>query len=629
MHVIWFPTGGGKTEAYLLATAFELIRRRLVHAERDGGTAVFSRYTLRLLTADQFQRTGSLIAALELIRKENEEKLGSRKFSLGLWVGNAVTPNKIRDAHDLHQKELQADFPKNHFQLQACPCCGTEIYPSGKKTNRGAWNKRDFGVESTEEKFFFRCRNVECELFTDIIPLNIVDEALYKDPPSIILGTMDKFALLPWDDRARVFFWGVNDSSVGPSLIIQDELHLISGPLGSLSAPYEAAIDAIIGTRGPVPKRIGSTATIRNAEEQIKGLYGRGVSIFPPPCGSWDDAFFFNTDRTKPGRLYLGAMGQGYTKPVIAMAWTAAALLQAPKEIDLPQDALDAYWTVVAYHNSRRELGRTITAARDEISARIKTIATSEGKIRILGEPLELSAQMVRSMSEALNELKRGHTLEKSAVDLVPCTSLISVGVDVSRLGVMLVNGQPKLTSEYIQATSRVGRGSVPGLIITLFSPSKPRDRSHYEDFCAYHQSIYRHVEPTSVTPYALPSRERSLHAALVALIRHSLEWKANDAAGKLDFGSPKTKEAIESLLEQMCASDPAEATALRKLSQTRIKEWEEFAESNKPLYFESKQGGKQFAALLYKHGGAQNNRLWATMMSVRNVDSETKINVR
>lgn len=628
VDVIWFPTGGGKTEAYLFVTAFEMFRRRIVHGEQDTATAVLSRYTLRLLTAQQFQRTSALIVALELIRRTDETSFGTRPFTLGLWVGASLTPNKVRKAHEWFNLMMDSDRPENKFLLEACPHCATELIPSKPRKGRHGWNKLDFGIHSTEADFYFFCPNSECA-FHKRLPLQVVDDCLYASPPSMLLGTIDKFAQLTWDDRARVFFGGPSDRSVPPSLIIQDELHLISGPLGSLAAPYEAAIDTIIQLRGLQPKRICATATIRNAGEQIMGLYGRKSAVFPSPCGRWDDAYFFRTEREKPGRQYLGVMGQGYIKPVVAMAWTAAALLQSSEEVKLDPKSHDGYRTLLAYHNSRRELGRTLTAAQDEVATRIQTIASSPTCVRSLGDPLELSAQMVASMTEALGELGRAHTNQRPAVDFVPCTSIISVGVDVDRLGLMMVNGQPKLTSEYIQATSRVGRGEVPGLVVTLFSPSKPRDRSHYEDFRAYHESIYRHVEPTSVTPYALPARERTLHAALVALIRHVLQWRRFDQAGHVDFESAETKLAISTMINTMKSADASEAASLQQLLGDRIEEWKEFAEANAPLHYDSRQAGAQFFSLLYEFGKSSGRSLWPTMTSVRNVDAEVPIVVQ
>jgi len=629
VDVIWFPTGGGKTEAYLFVTAFELVRRRLVYKELDTATGVISRYTLRMLTAQQFQRTAGLAVSLELLRRADPGLLGDRPFSLGLWAGGGLTPNRYRKAHDLLEECLDSAKPENPFQLQACPCCATELFPSKPKGRAGHWDPGQFGVVSTPGSFEFHCPSPACE-FHQGLPVNVIDDALYDQPPSILLGTLDKFAQLPWDARARVFFGGPGDDSAPPSLVLQDELHLISGPLGSISAPYEAAIETIIRLRGSSPKRIASTATIRNAREQVKALYGRKSAVFPTPCGSWRNAFFFSIDEEAPGRTYVGVMGQGYTKPVVAMAWTAAALLQAPMEVTLDPVTRDAYWTLLAYHNSRRELGRTLTAARDEIASRIKVVASERALPRKVNEPLELSSHMVKSMGEAMEALQREHSEHRPAVDLVPCTNIISVGVDVGRLGLMLVNGQPKLTSEYIQASSRVGRDKVPGLVVTLFSPSKPRDRSHYEDFRAYHEAIYRHVEPTSVTPYALPARERTLHAALVALVRHALPWSKTGDASRVDFDDPRTKGAIDRMLGLMCSADPGEADELKKLAFERIAEWSSYAETYGPTFqYESRQAPLNFDSLLYAYGGLRGRGQWPAMNSVRNVDSETPIVIK
>ncbi len=627
VDVIWFPTGGGKTEAYLLVSAFEMVRRRIVHGDRDKATAIISRYTLRFLTAQQFQRTGALVVALEVLRGRLPAELGMRPFTLGLWVGGAVTPNDFRKAHERFQEQFDSRSPRNPFLLQACPCCGTEIFPSAKGRGRDHWVESDFGVVARPDQFRFRCASQACE-FHDGLPLHVVDEALYREPPSMLLGTVDKFALLPWDDRSRVFFGGVDDQSVPPSLVLQDELHLISGPLGSLAAPYDAAIDTIIKARGLRAKRIGSTATIRNAREQVRGLYGQEVAVFPSPSTRWDNAYFFSTDLQAPGRTYLGIMGQGYIKPVVAMAWTAAALLQAAKEVKLDPKSLDAYWSLLAYHNSKRELGRTLTAAQDEIQARIRAIAKSPSLVRTVREPLELSAAMVKSLGEAIEALERPYDDRNPPVDLVPCTSIISVGVDLDRLGIMLMNGQPKLTSEYIQATSRVGRGEVPGLVVSLFSATKPRDRSHYEDFRTYHESIYRHVEPTSLTPYALPARERTLHAALIAAIRHATPFSANESAKTVDFDGPDVQQRMADLVAAMTAADPTESGAIKALLDERLAEWREEAESGYSLLYERQRVGHQFTSLLTPYGKAKAGALWPTMMSVRNVDSEVRIRI-
>lgn len=629
VDVIWFPTGGGKTEAYLLVAAFELVRRRLVLGDGDEATAVLSRYTLRMLTAQQFQRTGMLIAALELLRRNQPSKLGTRPFSLGLWVGGGdqgLTPNKFADAVgklDEMRKAARDPHAKNPFLLDRCPACSTSIVDA----HAGA-----LGIECDANKFRFHCLSPECE-FCDGIPMQVVDEALYRDPPSILLGTLDKFAGLAWDPRPAAFFGGASGNAPPPSLVIQDELHLISGPLGSICAPYEVAIDSVIRARnhGRGAKVIASTATIRNAMEQVRGIYGRGSTVFPSPVRHWDDAFFFRLEDSAkvPGRLYIGAMGQGTTTPVVSMVWTVAALLQASKELRLPGSLADAYWTVLVYLNSRRELGRTLTAASQEIPDRIKAIASAEDRARSVDRVLELSSQMTRDMSEAIRELSRRGTPKEPAVDVVPCTSIISVGVDVDRLGLMMVNGQPKLTSEYIQASSRVGRSrEAPGFVLALYSPAKPRDRSHYEDFRAYHESFYRYVEPTSVTPYAPPARARTLHAAIVAMIRQGTQYGENDQAGSVTAGDPEVKALLHAFIGRVRNADSDEQGAVDDLVDKFMEEWEEQAKAGGAMYYSSP--GKQFhagsVALLRDFGQPETYGWYEAMRSVRNVDPDVAL---
>jgi len=621
VDVIWFPTGGGKTEAYLLVAAFELIRRRLVHGDQDQAVAVLSRYTLRMLTTQQFQRTGMLISALELLRRDAGGKLGSRPYSVGLWVGQSLTPNSFAKAMELYDDWSKAAAgAKNPFLLDRCPACSTAIVDDAS----GA-----VGVDCGPAHFKFKCLSPRCE-FHDGIPMQVVDEALYREPPAILLGTLDKFAGLTWDDRPRVFFGGVSDEAPPPSLIIQDELHLISGPLGSICAPYEVAIDSIIRERngGRGAKMVASTATIRNSRDQVKGIYARESTVFPSPIREWDDAFFFRLEDTTatPGRLYVGAMGQGTTTPVVSMVWTAAALLQASAEVELPDRLRDAYWTVLVYLNSRRELGRTITAASQEIPDRMKAIASVEDNVRAVERIMELSSQMASDMGDAIRTLERQGTQQAPAVDLVPSTSIISVGVDVDRLGLMLVNGQPKLTSEYIQASSRVGRSrSAPGLVVSLYSPAKSRDRSHYEDFRAYHESFYRFVEPTSVTPYAPPARKRTLHSAIIAMIRHATSYRDNDQAGAVRFDAPQVARLVDGFRLRVRLADPSEAAEVNVEIDRFLSAWEEQAQSGRTLYYSCP--GRQFVAisssLIRDFGEPEKFGIYESMRSVRNVDPD------
>lgn len=618
VDLIWFPTGGGKTEAYLWVAALEMFLRRLRHGEKGAGTAVIKRYTLRLLTSQQFQRAASLICACERLRLARND-LGTSPFTLGLWIGGHSSANTFVEAKEQYDDLIDDARPENPFQLQRCPWCGTRIVPEEQEPDHGS-----YGVRAEQTRFDFFCPTRSCP-FHERLPVAVVDEELYLRPPSMLIGTIDKFARLAWDHRSRAFF---GEHCLPPGLVIQDELHLISGPLGTIAGIYEAAIDCLLTRGGHRPKLIAATATIRRASDQAERLYARHVAVFPPSGLSADDSYFARTDRTVAGRLYIGVMGQGHT-PVTSLVRASAAVCQAPQELKaLCSEVKDGYWTVLIYHNSKRELGKTMALARDDIPARIKVIAVDESDLRQIDNVEELSANLPgRRIPEVLLQLEK--RWGEDAVDILPCTNMISVGVDVKRLGIMIVVGQPKTTAEYIQATSRVGRDRVPGLVVTVYSPTKPRDRSHYESFRAYHDVLYRWVEPTSVTPFALPARERALHAALVILARHAAGLADNAAAELFDPTVEPMRSLIEWLMGRTSRAEPAEAAMTKRHLNELVGEWAARAARSRarltnPLVYVG-SGGKQFESLLctFENPAAE---AWRTLNSMRHVDSESLI---
>lgn len=625
VDLIWFPTGGGKTEAYLLTACFEILWRRLRYGAAGGGTAVLSRYTLSLLTTQQFQRTATAICALEYIRRGKDgaqhHDLGQEPISIGLWVGKETTPNKISDAEDELATLKQMSEPDDRFLLERCPWCGTEIVPERQGQDR------DFGIRADGVTTSFFCPRDTC-VFHERLPVSVVDEQIYEEPPTFLLGTVDKFARLAWEPRAGNLFG--KDGRRAPSLVIQDELHLLAGPLGTTVGLYETAILELCAWRGTVPKVIASTATIRRSQEQIRGLYGRPAQLFPPPGINAGQSYFASPDADKPGRLYVGVMAQGHTAST-STVHVGAAALQAPKDICDDHTLRDAYWTTVAYHNSLRELGRTVTIARDDIPARLAHLTKDDARRRELDDDsvVELTSNIPRAAQPRLLE-RLGKSFEKrDSVSFLATTNMLSVGVDVPRLGLMIMNGQPKTTSEYIQATSRVGRRHVPGLIVTLFRSTKPRDRSHYESFGVYHRALYRHVEPTSVTPWSLPSRKRALHAVLAILVRHGLGLNAEDRAGDI-LDHPEGVARIRDLIvNHVRQADPEEAdTAAEQLDQL-IETWQQEAQSTRGegsrLYYKSQ--GRSYSALLTDFG--RQDGLWETAQSMRNVDRECFVRVK
>jgi hypothetical protein len=620
VDLIWFPTGGGKTEAYLGVAAFEMIRRRLVDGEAGKGTAVIKRYTLRLLTIQQFERAGSLICALETMRRRSDIE-HAYPFSLGLWVGNDSAPNKGDDAQgDL--KKIWATTGRVDgvkVPLKQCPVCAKLIIPERKKEGAA-----DVGIRMKAKSIELFCSDPVCP-FHDGLPISFVDEDLYADAPTLLLGTIDKFAMLAWRPEARAFF-GTDNGANAPSLIIQDELHLISGPLGTLAGIYEAAIDRIISMRGTPAKYICATATIRRSEDQIRKLYGREGALFPPAGVSAADSFFSKVqdDGAQPGRLYVGAMGQGHT-PTFSNVIVSSTLLAAGEDMRRTAgDGIDTWWTVVAYHNSKRELGKTLSLARDDIPGRLK--ALGEARNVASSRVSELSANLRDSeIPEALHRLSV-ELPDADVLDYVACTNMLSVGVDVQRLGLMLVNGQPKTVSEYIQASSRVGRSTSlpPGIVLTLFSPTKPRDRSHYEFFRHFHKAFYRNVEPTSVTPFALPAQERGLHGAFLALVRMVSAVSANRDAKAILFQEATIREFAVGFMNRVEGARDGDLDETRKRLDQFIDSWIVAAGDNgKPLRFVAE--GKQYAGLIRPFQSVGPG-IHETLQSLRNVDVPMKL---
>ncbi|WP_399892169.1 helicase-related protein [Streptomyces sp. BBFR51] len=621
--LIWFPTGGGKTEAYLLLAAFAMVLRR---GEPDGGgTAVLSRYTLSLLTTQQFQRAATTVCALETLRRADPRAYGAEPFSIGLWVGETTTPNTYDKARTAFESARQAAQPDDVFILDRCPWCGTRILPAHKSPDMG-----DYGVRATADSFAFFCPRQEC-VFHDELPVAVVDEHLYDRPPTFVLGTVDKFARLAWEPRAGALFGagGARGArNLPPSLVIQDELHLLTGPLGTTVGLYESAVLGLCaGPDGIGPKVVASTATIRRSGEQVRALYGGDVQLFPPAGLDARHSYFAEPDSSKAGRRCLGVMAQGHTAGRAAVA-TAAALLQGAWE--LPEEHRDAYWTLVAYHHSLRELGRTVTAAADDIPAQLAGLDTGRGVRALVDHQVqELTSNLPRAEQPVLLDRLEKDWGDPQSVSFLPCTNMLSVGVDVKRLALMLMQGQPKTTAEYIQATSRVGRHTVPGLVVTFFNATRPRDRSHYETFDVYHRSLYRHVEPTSVTPWSVPSRRRALHAALVVLVRHRLGLAAENQAGHVLDHLAEVESLADELAVRAEAAEPTVGEAVRKELEGLIADWEDAArearKSGRELYYRSQGKGQSNLIKSFE----QNYGLWETPNSMRNVDRECQVTVK
>ncbi len=648
VDLIWFPTGGGKTEAYLGLMAFLFLYRRLKYPASAGGTVSIMRYTLRLLTTQQFLRANKVIFALELIRRKKSELYGKEVFSSGLWVGSASSPNTFTQVKDTLEKEQYSKLVVTH-----CPWCNSKLHNNNYCLS--------------EDSFHLTCNNKNCDFGAsnnNILPCNVVDESLYQSPPTLLLATVDKFARLAWEERAGVFFGGKNNRP--PELIIQDELHLISSALGSIVGLYEAGIDTALISRGMRCKYVASTATIKHANKQVKSLFAREMQVFPPSGLRYEDSYFAKSVplNQKPGRLYVG-----YLAPLLSrqncMAPLAASLLAAPIGLFTDEEEyMDKWWTQIVYHGSLKGVNNSRTLYQNQIETRLNKFVldflkqkievlrpnfTNDRKLENIDDFKRISDPEIKDIVDQyipirdidnIKALNSNQTAEENAeifthlakekdeanaIDVALATNMISVGLDVSRLALMIVNGQPLTTAEYIQASSRVGRGDTPGIVYVNFYKTQARSLSHYENFRSYHDAFYRYVEPSSLTPFTYQARQRALHAALVIAIRHSgVGLLKNEKAEDFDRNDDAVKKVVRELKIRCkkAINNTQEQKATEKNINILIEEWKQYVdycnEQRMSLVYHSKDRAQ--ANLLCDFD--KNNGLWKTLNSMRNVEN-------
>jgi len=645
VELIWFPTGGGKTEAYLGLTAFALFMRRMKNKE-DIGTHVLMRYTLRLLTAQQFQRAAGLICAMEYLRRKNEKLLGSHEYSIGIWLGSDTTPNTRQDAIQQYRKLIQGSMDAEYnFILLRCPWCGAQIgsFEVKRNTGRGRGgrgrNQQNIlllGVDQRNNTIALHCSDPDCS-FNKRLPVYVVDEDIYESPPSLVIGTVDKFAVLTWKSEASALF-GIrpdgNRMTSPPGLIIQDELHLITGPLGSMAGLYETVIEELCVDRRnserPIrPKIISSTATTRRYNEQITGLYARrDAALFPPPGLDAGDSFFGTYARKEDGSLQHGRLYVGINAPGLGSVLTTnvrvySSLLQACEKFD--DAGKDPWMTLLVFFNSLRELGSNLTLFQADVPEKIRRLSnqTLTSKRRILYRIRELTGRISSSeIPGELQELEKVPGKDSSPVDVCLASNIIEVGIDVDRLSLICVAGQPKTTAQYIQVTGRIGRKwrERPGLVVTIYSPGKPRDRSHFEKFRSYHERLYAQVEPSSVTPFTPPALKRALHAVMVAYIRQA--GGIQERKAPTPYPATLIDRIIELLKSRINIVDPQETINLIKTINERIAEWQTWNST------EWNVGPAAEMPSLLRYAGIYYPEIWErvswpTPSSMRTVDAE------
>ena len=647
VDLLFFPTGGGKTEAYLGLAAIAMVLRRLRYPEDAGragaGVSVIMRYTLRLLTLDQLARASRLVCALELAREEDPGRYGEWPFEIGLWVGKAATPNRMGKKGDKRDDTARAkvgrfgrDGREPPVPLASCPWCGEAFAADSFQLEPDADRPRNLRLS---------CADYECAFSGDRpLPVVAVDEPLYRRLPAFLIATVDKFAALPWTGESGLLLGGADRRDAHgfhgpaakvpgratrlpvplppPDLVIQDEVHLISGPLGTMVGLYETTIGALCsGAGGTKPKIVASTATSRGAEEQMQAVFGRPrTKVFPPPGTDRRDSFFARAEPSpEKARLYLGLAAPGRS-PKVLMRRAALALMGAAQRSwrdnggKVEGNPADPYLTLLGYFNSLRELGGARRIFEEEVRNTIKSlgmrkrVGEKRGLFRdrrVFSDILELTSRV--STGEVARARRRlGLPFSESGrVDCALATNMISVGLDIQRLGLMVVLGQPKVHAEYIQATSRVGRDAArPGLVVTLLSVHKPRDRSHYERFRHYHETFYRSVESASVTPFSPRALDRGFAGALVALARHGeralTPWQG---AGRIAEVGPGLRESLASafanrIRQQRLSEEEREAAeaGVRARTADLLESWERiragYIEVGDSLRYQKHEGG-------------------------------------
>lgn len=547
--VLWFPTGGGKTEAYLGLTVWALFFDRL-RGKSAGTTAVY-RFPLRLLSLQQFQRVLRTLAVAELVRRE--EGIPGEPFSVGHWVGQSQSPNEVRrpeDAERIREDLLDEKKQRRYRRAKDCPFCGTKDSITLK------W-------DDDEWRLVHVCGEAGCPWFNKGLPLYIIDREIYRYLPSVVVSTLDKVALFGWNVRAanilglvshkcpvHGYSWnakcdvdGCRESLVAvgdddrallrPSIQVQDELHLIKEDLGSFASHYEGFMTYVQEKEfGRSWKIIASTATIRDFRDHVRHVYARNARRFPVQGPLWDESFYTEKDGGRIGRYFVGVLPHNKThiNATVELLWYFHREIQDLRRLpgresvrvvgtsltDEEWEALlDDYEVSLTYCLTKR--GGDQVA--ESIGSQIDEYLTRDGYEGILNE-MFTGETTQDTIFEVMDELESRYKSRTPAerIRSITATSMISHGVDVDRFNFMVFFGMPRQTAEYIQASSRVGRAS-PGISLVCFAAARERDRSHARYFLKYHEYLERLVEAPAINRWSKFSIDKTIPGLFMGVL--------------------------------------------------------------------------------------------------------------
>lgn len=572
--VIYFPTGGGKTEAYLGLVVFTAFYDRL--RGKEFGTTAWTKFPLRLLSLQQLQRIANVLCQAEVVRRD--DGFGGDEFSVGYFVGKKNTPNKVVEgdgdgANNVKKARDDPEKQEDWLIVSECPYCGEDSV--------------EVTGDETRLRIIHQCTNVDCPEVqrqggeTAELPIYVTDEEVYRYAPTFVVSTIDKIAIMGMQRRARTLFGRVKnrcpdhgftgegsclcdafnypdnvkcDSSSlesldpvdPPSLFIQDELHLLREEFGAFDSHYETFLQEWmdeVNEGGWTPKYVAATATIAGAQEQVQSLYWRDARIFPSQGPRLKQSFYAYEDPHQLGRQMVGAVPRSVSRTFaintvikeyaritqefradldsFEEALLAADATDGPLELpdeqderdELLEDLIKEYETQISYNISKSNSDMLQRSVKTMINWQLE----SHGDPYRSLTPVSLTGET--PMSEVRDALARLESDDPDRpIDIVIATSMISHGVDVDKFNFISFFGMPRNTAEYIQAYSRVGRKHT-GSVFLLFDSMRARDRSHYTRFDHYHRYQDLLVEATPLERWAEFAVECTLPGIFSGLI--------------------------------------------------------------------------------------------------------------
>lgn len=586
VDVLWFPTGGGKTEAYLgliVCTAFfDRLRGK------KAGVTAWMRFPLRLLSLQQLQRLADIMGAAELVRRQTTpiNRPDYDPFSVAYLVGSGNTPNRLTEYKGSGRVSWLERFQNNPGLMQRfltiprCPFCGQQTV------------KMD--LDETTIRLVHRCTNPQCPEAArgGILPIFIVDNEIYRYLPTVIAGTIDKVTAIGYERKFSHLFGAVTHRcpkhgylSLGectekyapcdvkpkdfisvslkdpsPSLQIQDELHLLREELGAFDGHYETFLDAYQQRRQRVrTKIIAATATIEEYENQVAHLYDRKARRFPVPGPELGESFYATTLRDDTRRFFVGIMPHNYThiNAVVRLAELfhrgIEDLQRDPKgaishlnlttvtTVDEFLRILSNYEVFVTYLLSKREGDRL----NQSFEGQLNRALTEGGYTEVINKSI-IGETPFSEVAAILEELEEPNPEFARRLRSLTATSTISHGVDVERLNYLCFFGMPRQTAEYIQTSSRVGRDH-PGVVLVCFNPARERDQSHYHFFLKYHEYLDRLVEPVPINRWSKFSIRRTIPGLFMAVLLNDYNLSMGGKGKESLYFSRKVRQLIES----------------------------------------------------------------------------------